>query len=120
MLPRRHTPEYGLRIPVLLIALTAGAVPVSAQSVPLGLGLPAEPGYVSLSGAVTFGFAATVRELHADPIGMAIGGRQRRREREVQPSRPPGSVGQRDPFGQVACGEQQVGPAFALGVERGC
>jgi hypothetical protein len=32
------------------------------------LGLPAEPGYVSLSGAVTFGFAATPRELHADPI----------------------------------------------------
>lgn len=70
MLPRRHTSEYGLRIPVLLIALTAGAVPVSAQSVPLGLGLPAEPGYVSLSGAVTFGFAATLRELHVDPIGM--------------------------------------------------
>ena len=70
MLPSRHTPEYGLRIPVLLIALTAGAVPVSAQSVALGLGLPADPGYVSLSGAVTFGFAATLRELHADPIGM--------------------------------------------------
>jgi len=55
---------------VLLIALTAGAVPVSAQSVPLGLGLAAEPGYVSLSGAVTFGFAAALREPHADPIGM--------------------------------------------------
>ena len=70
MLPRRHTREYGLRIPVLLIALTAGAVPVHAQSVALGLGLPAEAGYVSLSGAVTFGFTAALREPPADPIGM--------------------------------------------------
>lgn len=57
MLPRRHTSEYGLRIAVLLVALTAGAGPVYAQTVPPGWSLPAEPGYVSRSGAVTFGFS---------------------------------------------------------------
>jgi hypothetical protein len=56
VLPRRHTSEYARRLPALLIALAAGAVPVYAQSVALGWS-PAEPGYVSLSGAVTFGFS---------------------------------------------------------------
>jgi hypothetical protein len=55
---------------VLLIALTAGAGPVRAQSVPPGWSLPADSGYVSVSGAVAFGFPAALRKPSADPIGM--------------------------------------------------
>jgi hypothetical protein len=56
MLSRPCSSAYALRIPALLLALTAGVVPARAQRVPVALGLPAEPGYVSLSGALTFGF----------------------------------------------------------------
>jgi hypothetical protein len=56
MLSRPCTSACALRIPALLLALTAGVVPARAQRVPVALGLPAEPGYVSLSGALTFGF----------------------------------------------------------------
>jgi hypothetical protein len=69
MLRNRHISTHALRIPVLLIALTAGADPARAQRVP-PLSLATEPGYVSLSGAVTFGFSASLREVPADPIGM--------------------------------------------------
>ena len=73
MLFKPCTSAYALRIPALLIALTAGAVPAPAQRAPLALGLPAEPGYVSLSGALTFGFSQYLKEHPAgslDPVGM--------------------------------------------------
>jgi hypothetical protein len=60
-------------MPVLLIALMAGVVPARAQRVPVPLGLPAEPGYVSLSGALTFGFTQHLKEhpaRSADPVGI--------------------------------------------------
>lgn len=73
MLSRPRIPAYPVRIPALLIALTAGVVPAGAQRVPLALGLPADPGYVSLSGALTFGFSQYLKDHPAgpaDPIGM--------------------------------------------------
>jgi hypothetical protein len=71
MQSERHTPGNAALLPVLLIALAATAVPVHAQGVPFVWSLPTtEPGYVSLSGAVTFGFSASPKELPADPIGM--------------------------------------------------
>jgi hypothetical protein len=70
MLFKSCTSAYALRIPVLLIALTAGVVPARAQRVPLPL--PAELTYVSLSGAVTVGFSPYGKEQpawSADPFG---------------------------------------------------
>jgi hypothetical protein len=70
---------YALRIPALLVALTAGAVPARAQLVPVALGLPADPGYVSLSGALTFGFSEYLKEhpaWSADPVGIMPAGSQ--------------------------------------------
>lgn len=71
MVPQRSTP-WALRIPALFIALTAGVVPARAQRVPAAWNLPPDPGYVSLSGAVTFGFSP-YREgqpvWSADPVG---------------------------------------------------
>jgi hypothetical protein len=64
---------YALRIPVLLIALTTGVDPAGAQRVSAALGLAAEPGYVSRSGALTFGFSQYLKEhpgWSADPVGM--------------------------------------------------
>ena len=55
MLSKPCTSAYALRIPALLIALTAGVVPAGAQRVPVPL--PAELTYVSLSGALTLGFS---------------------------------------------------------------
>lgn len=73
MLSKPCTSAYALRIPALLIALTAGVVPARAQRVPAALGLPAEPGYVSLSGSLTFGFSQYLQEhpaWSADPVGI--------------------------------------------------
>lgn len=73
MLSKPCTSAYALRIPALLIALTVGVVPARAQRVALALGLPAESGYVSLSGALTFGFSPYLKEHPAsslDPVGM--------------------------------------------------
>ena len=52
----RHPSPAIVRVSVLLVALGAGAVPVSAQRGPLGLPIPIEPAYVSVSGMVAFGF----------------------------------------------------------------
>jgi hypothetical protein len=59
MLSKPCTSAYALRIPALLIVLTAGVVPAGAQRVPVPL--PAELTYVSLSGAVTLGFSRNDR-----------------------------------------------------------
>jgi hypothetical protein len=71
MVPQRSTTR-ALRIPALFIALAAGVVPARAQRVPAAWNLPPDPGYVSLSGAVTFGFSP-YREQQpvwsADPVG---------------------------------------------------
>ena len=67
MLSKPCTSAYALRIPALLIALTAGVVPALAQRVPV----PAELTYVSLSGAVTLGFSPyrTEQPAWSDPFG---------------------------------------------------
>ncbi|HEU4889949.1 MAG TPA: hypothetical protein VFT47_00270 [Vicinamibacterales bacterium] len=70
MLSKACTSAYALRIPALLIALTAGIVPALAQRVPVSL--PAELTYVSLSGAVTLGFSQYLKEHPGavDPVGI--------------------------------------------------
>jgi hypothetical protein len=64
-----HTLRYVLHLSTLLIVLAVGAAPARAQRVPL-ISTPAEPGYVSLSGALTFGFSAVLKDSPVDPIGM--------------------------------------------------
>jgi hypothetical protein len=71
MVPQRST-TWALRVLALFIALTAGVVPARAQRVPAAWNLPPDPGYVSLSGAVTFGFSPYREEQpvwSADPVG---------------------------------------------------
>jgi hypothetical protein len=73
MLSSSCTSAYARRIPALFIALTAGVVPAPAQRIPVALGIPAESGYVSLSGALTFGFSQHLKDHPAgsgDLIGM--------------------------------------------------
>ena len=73
MLSKPCTSADALRISTLLLALTAGVVPAGAQRLPPALGLPAEPGYVSLSGSLTFGFSQYLKEYPAwsvDPVGL--------------------------------------------------
>ena len=48
---------WALRIPALFMALMAGVIPARAQRVPFVSSHPAEPGYVSLSGTLTYGFS---------------------------------------------------------------
>jgi hypothetical protein len=68
----RHTSPSVVRVSVLLVALGAGAAPVSAQRAPLGLPIPKELAYVSLSGMVAFGFEPYLegRVRGVDLVGM--------------------------------------------------
>ena len=71
MVPQRHT-TWALRIPALFMALMAGVVPARAQRVPFVWSHPAEPGYVSLSGTLTYGFSP-YREEDSFPSANLVG-----------------------------------------------
>lgn len=72
MVPQRYT-RWALRIPALFVALMAGVIPARAQRVPFVGSHAAEPGYVSLSGALTYGFSPYREGVpfpSADLVGM--------------------------------------------------
>lgn len=71
MVPQRYT-TWALRTPALVMALMAGVVPARAQRVPVVWSHPAEPGYVSLSGTLTYGFSP-YREEDSLPSANLVG-----------------------------------------------
>jgi hypothetical protein len=63
---------WALRVPALFMALMAGVIPARAQRVPFVSSHPAEPGYVSLSGTLTYGFSP-YREEDSFPSANLVG-----------------------------------------------